>query len=802
MGSSMFGFPSSRKYSLIMNKKYIWLIIPIISFIFLHDLIIYNKIPLASDMVAHEPIKEWISTTSESAFPHWFPNLFSGLPSYGGYIYTPGHPLEPLLRLIYLNIGVKLWFYLSLGGIGLFFLLKFLKVSYNASLFGGLAYALTPYAFGLINAGHNNKIMAGAFTPFLVLCALYMFSNRSIKSILLLSVVSALQLWTNHPQIYYYTWMVIGLWWFVDAVYRLIKKKLNYKNTIQDILFLTSSIIISFLMVSDPYYDIYEFQGESNRGSTSVLDQTDDTKKGTTWDYATQWSFHPLETISFIYPYYYGLQNFSVKNKSEPRKFMKQASYWGYMPFTQSTHYLGLLIFILSFFSLWYYLKYKEQNSTEVILWTISFILLVIGFGSHLPLFYKPLFEFAPFFSKFRVPSMIYMMLSLTMPMIAAICLDKIINNKYKKEIFNNSLKVFGVFIFSSIIFFLFGESLLSFSSPGDNRFIHYIDLVKDLRLELFNKGILLALLICFGALTIIFLYSKNKISKGGLAFLFISILLIDLWIVNNEFLSLKDSKSMKNQFIPTQDIKYMKADTNLYRIFPADEITATKYGYWNIQSIGGYHAIKLRHYQDLMDIGGFRRPVILNMLNVKYIVTNKKIENKAFKKIEETNNLYENLDVLPRSWVVGDIKSVKSQKSSLLSIMDMSFRPNETATVLDYDGPDLINYKGGNSKIIKNSPNEIIINCKTIGGGLLVLSEVYYSPGWKCKIDGIPSDIYQTNHILRSVFVPDGEHEVIFYYDDSNWIVAKIISRTSFFSALLILCFLFYRDRKSITRL
>ena len=133
---------------------------------------------------------------------------------------------------------------------------------------------------------------------------------------------------------------------------------------------------------------------------------------------------------------------------------------------------------------------------------------------------------------------------------------------------------------------------------------------------------------------------------------------------------------------------------------------------------------------------------------------------------------------------------------------MDMSFRPNETATVLDYDGPDLIDHKGGNSKVIKTSPNEIIINCKTNGGGLLVLSEIYYGPGWKCKVDGIPSDIYQTNHILRSVFVPDGEHEVTFYYDDSNWMVAKIVSRTSFFSTILILCFLFYRDRKSIIRL
>ncbi|MDC0165050.1 hypothetical protein OAI82_01565 [bacterium] len=783
-----------------MNNKYIWLIIPIVSFVFLQDLIIYNKIPLASDMVAHEPIKEWISTTSE--FPQWFPNLFSGLPSYGGYIYTPGHPLESFLRIIYLNEGVRFWFYLSLGGIGLFFLLKFLKVSNNASLFGGLAYAITPYVFGLINAGHNNKIMAGAFTPFLILCALYMFSNRSIKSILLLSVVSALQLWTNHPQIYYYTWMVIGLWWLVDTIYSLIKNKINYKNTIQDILFLTISIIISLLMVSDPYYDIYKFQGESNRGSISVLDQTDDTKKGTTWDYATQWSFHPLETISFIYPYYYGLQNFSVKNKSEPRKFMKQASYWGYMPFTQSTHYLGLLIVILSFFSLWYYFKYKEQNRTEVILWTISFIILVIGFGSHLPLFYKPLFKFAPFFSKFRVPSMIYMMLSVLLPMIAAIGIDKIIKDKYIEKVFNDSLKIFGFFIFSSIVLLLFGDSFLSFASIGDNRFIQYAQIVKDIRLDLFNKGLFLALFICFGSLLSIYFYSKNKISKNAISFIFIGIFVIDLWIVNNEFLSLKNSKSMKNLFIQTQDIKYLNADSSAYRIFPADEIGATKYGYWNIQSIGGYHAIKLRHYQDLMDIGGFRRQAILNMLNVKYIITNKRIENKAFKKIEGNNNLYENLDVLPRSWVVGGIKSVESQKSSLSSIMDMSFRPNETATVLDYDGPDLIDHKGGNSKIIKTSPNEIIINCKTNGGGLLVLSEIYYSPGWKCKVDGIPSDIYQTNHILRSVFVPDGEHEVIFYYDDSNWMVAKIVSRTSFFSTILILCFLFYRDRKSIIRL
>ncbi|MEL0338388.1 MAG: hypothetical protein VXA50_08520, partial [bacterium] len=303
------------------------------------------------------------------------------------------------------------------------------------------------------------------------------------------------------------------------------------------------------------------------------------------------------------------------------------------------------------------------------------------------------------------------------------------------------------------------------------------------------------------GALFSIWLYFDNRISEQLLSIILILILVADLWLINNEFLSLKSSESMGNQFIQTKDIKYLKNDNSKFRVFPADEINSNKFGYWNIESIGGYHAVKLRHYQDLMDAGGFRRPVVLNMLNVKYIITGKKIENKAFKKIEG-NKLYENIDVLPRSWVVKSINSVSSQKSSLSSIMDMSFRPNETATVLDYDGPNLINSKGGDSRIIKSSPNEIIINCITDGGGLLILSEVFYKPGWKCKIDGRDSKIYQTNHVLRSVYVPDGEHEVVFYYDSSNWQTSRLTSRASFFLAIFFCLFLYFRERESILKL
>ena len=778
-----------------MNKKYAWLILPVISFIFLNDLILNNKIPLASDMVAHEPIKQWKQTTTE--FPHWFPNLFSGMPSYGGYIYTPGHPLKPILDLLLFNTGIKLWFYLSIGGVGLFFFLRFLKISINSSIFGGVAYSLTPYVFGLINAGHNNKIMAGAFIPWVVFGALYMFKHRSLKSVLFLSLFSALQLWTNHPQIVYYTWMVIGLWWLLDLIISLIKKRININTSFVGLGLMIISLVMSLLMVSDPYYEVYKFQSESNRGSPSVLDQTNDTKKGTKWDYATQWSFHPVETISFIFPYYFGLQNFSVKDRSSPEKFMKQASYWGYMPFTQSTHYLGLLVMIFSFYGILYFFKYKVMKRIEIILWIITIAVVITGFGSHFSMIYKPLFYFAPFFSKFRVPSMIYMMLSLILPMIAAINLDKMTDNENKGMIFSDALQVFGVFISLSLFFFLFGESILSFSSSGDTRFPQYLDIVQNIRVALFNKGLILALFVSIVTLLLIWLYSEDRLSKNVLTYFFIGILATDLWIINNEFLSLKPSKSMENQFYETKDILFMKNDTSRFRIYPVDEFNSNKFGYWNIESIGGYRAVKLRHYQDLMDKSNFRKPELLNMLNVKYLITRKKVKSSSFKQVPGITNLYENLDMLPRAWFVSNITNVNDQESSLSKVMDISFRPKKTAVIVNYNGPELSSSLDGSIDSISYSTNNIKLNCQTNGGALLVLSEIFYQPGWKCKIDGVITPIYQTNHILRSVYVPDGSHNIEFYYDSTNWKIARIISRSSFFILLIFLGVILFRENK-----
>ena len=348
------------------------------------------------------------------------------------------------------------------------------------------------------------------------------------------------------------------------------------------------------------------------------------------------------------------------------------------------------------------------------------------------------------------------------------------------------------------MIFLLIGESLLSFSSSGDVRFTQYVEIVKNIRIDLFNKGVIIALLISSGALFSIWLYSKDRISKQILSIILIGILVADLWVINNEFLSLKSSKSMGNQFIQTQDVKYIKNDNSKFRIFPADEINSNKFGYWNIESIGGYRAVKLRNYQDLMDVGGFRRPEILNMLNVKYLITRKKVKNTSFKQVSGINNLYENLDVLPRAWFVSKIKNVNDQEQSLSKVMDISFNPKNTAIIVKYDGPELSSSSDGIIKIKSFSPNRISLKAETKGGELLVLSEVFYQPGWKCTVDDKLVPIYQTNHILRSVYVPGGSHKVEFYYDSSDWKMAKVFSRFTFFSSILFLGLILYRENKN----
>ena len=763
------------------------IVLIILPLLFLYRMVFFGEIVTTNDELERHPINEWRDTylVEHDDIPQWYPNLFSGMPSYGGYIYTNGDPTKFIRSNILFNPGLKIWFYLSLSGIGMFVLLQLFDIGRTSALFGSLISALTPYAFGLINAGHLNKIFAMAYIPWVIAAGIYFINSSSLKALLMLSLATALQLWANHPQVSYYTWMVIGFYYVWILSSSILSKTYSTKQSLFPLFGLIIGIGIALFMVSDPYVDIYKFQEHSNRGAISVLDRSGQTEAGTKWKYATQWSFHPQEMLSFIYPYHFGLQNTSN---------LERGAYWGYMPFTQSTHYVGLIVLIFAIVGA----LLKKPQRFELIFWVITLLILVTGFGSFFPLLYKPFFSLLPFFSKFRIPSMIYMLLAITIPFLGARGLDRFIEGYQDKAVVRKISYFLGGFLAVTLLLFMFGEFIFSFSGSGDARYDPLtISKLQSARIELFNKGLMLAIALCIGISGLVYALTQKKIDASTFSNILIVIAIFDIWIVNSEFMNINPPLKMDRNFRKNRLIDYIIKDKGHFRIFPADQMGSNRYSYWNIESIGGYRPIKLRNYQDLMDARGFSRPKVLDMLNVKYVLTNKRINNPDYKKIKDVNGLYENKNVLPKSWIVGQIKNVKSQRESLMEILLSGFDPRNKAVVYDYRGSEMPEYVSGTVTIKTRSENRIELISNSDTGGLLVLSEIYYEPGWKATVNGIETPIYQTNHILRSIEIPNGTNEIIFEYDGTNWQITRLLSRFSFITVILILGILFWKEQK-----
>lgn len=282
----------------------------------------------------------------------------------------------------------------------------------------------------------------------------------------------------------------------------------------------------------------------------------------------------------------------------------------------------------------------------------------------------------------------------------------------------------------------------------------------------MFQKGMVLALILSSAGLAALWAGVQKKVKPATVVWLIIGLTIIDLWVINGEFLNLKPRRNLHQNFRKTDVVSYLSKDKGLYRIFPIDDFNTNWYGYFGLVSVGGYRAVKLRNYQDLMDAGGLNSVMVLNMLNVKYLITKRDIRLPGLKLVYSgTQKIYQNTSVLPKAWFVGEVTSVESQKESLEKILQKDFDPSQEAIVLIDGEPEMILSDGGEVVVEKYDENEISLITNAHNGGLVVLSEINYKPGWIATIDGENSPIYQTNHVLRSVYVPAGEHEVVFYF-------------------------------------
>ena len=113
----------------------------------------------------------------------------------------------------------------------------------------------------------------------------------------------------------------------------------------------------------------------------------------------------------------------------------------------------------------------------------------------------------------------------------------------------------------------------------------------------------ILALFLLISSFVAIWMAIKKRISTTALGIIIITLLVADLYIVNDDFMNLARKEDIGKQFQSNNITEFLLKDNANFRIFPADDFSSNWYGYFGLSSIGGYRPVKLRNYQDLISV-------------------------------------------------------------------------------------------------------------------------------------------------------------------------------------------------------
>jgi hypothetical protein len=729
----------------------------------------------------------------------WMPFFFSGMPTFGNVAYVP-HDVNYLqsiavkaLNIFYLN-GKWTWLvvFYFLGGVFMFLLVRVLKFSRGAALFAALTFMLSPYAIGLAAEGHGTKLMALSYIPAVFLLTHHLLERRDLLSFGLAAAAIGTLLLTNHMQIAYYACIVIGLYLLYQVILDVKEDKLLAGKKVA---LFVGALFLGLCISSYIYLSVYEYAQYSIRGGG-----TTGAPGGLTYDYATNWSWNPWEFFTLLVPSFFGFQS---------------PYYWGTMPFTNSTVYVGVLPVLLSVIALVY-----RRNKMTIFFGILTVIVFLMSFGKHFSIFYQILFNYLPFFNKFRAPAMILHLLAFTLAALGAYGFSFLLEARDRAREFNleklkkvllytlgglGGVLILGFLLQSSIADTLSGFMFLKegeaqqFRQQYAQQAPQAIAQIKQIRFDMLWKDFVKFVLLAGASIGIILAYLNNKIQAVVFSASIIGILLVDLFIMDVKFIDPKPASAIEQNFLPDATIKFLKEQPGLFRIFPVGQLFMDNtYAYHGLQSIGGYSPAKLKIYQTMIDSCLYQGadpafPLNMNivkMLNVRYLVAQGQLPSDRFDLVSTDEGkrtlTYENPHPLPRAFFVKKVVVAHNDSETFAALNAVSFDVSSMAVVEKPLPQELTPTDGAAAEVIEYTSRKIVVKASTSSPALLVLSEVYYPAGWRAFLDGKETEIFRTNYILRSVLVPSGQHEIVFSFEPAMYGLGWVLSRGSWFVAWL----------------
>ena len=796
----------------------------LLSFAYFFPADIENRILFQHDTAAGagagQEVKEYYEQTGERS--RWTNSLFGGMPMYQiapSYDSTKSLQWVQKAYQLFLPDYVCLTFMLMLG---FYILLRVFGIPVWLAGLGGIMWAFSSYFFILISAGHIWKFITLAYVPPTIAGIVLAYRGKLLWGGILTALFVALQITSNHVQMSYYFFFVILF--FVGAYF---EKAWRTKTLPQ--FFKASAVLIVAALVGiaanvSNLYHTYAYSKETMRGKSELVqtgDAAKQTSSGLDRDYITQWSYGIDETLTLLVPNFKGgasaalSQSETAMSKANPMYSSLYGSltqYFGTQPMTSGPVYVGafvLFLFVLGCFIVKGPLKWALIGAT--------FFSIVLSWGKNFMPLTDFFIDYVPLYNKFRAVSSILVIAEFTIPLLAIFALKRLLE---EPEILKQEKKPLGISLLLTA-----GIALLLAIAPGSigsgyvpaqeaqmlqnavnqqmipaNELSDILANLGEMRAELVSSDALRSFIIIGIGCSLLWLYASGKL-RSSLTIAGITILcLADMWGVNKRYLN--DAQFVPHSirtetFTKTNTDELILQDTSLdYRVlnFATSTFDDNNTSYWH-KSVGGYHPAKLRRYQEMIEhhispemqaaykaiatAGGEMDSVdankfrVLNMLNTKYFIFPAGQQRQTVPIL--------NPHAYGNAWFVNKVQYVNNANEEI-DALD-SIIPTETA-VVDARFKDVLkgtteSYKDSLSSIRLTSytPNRLTYETNNAQDGIAVFSEIYYPDGWHVTIDGQPAELARADYILRTMYVPAGQHTIEMRFDPTSLHVTEGIA-------------------------
>lgn len=825
-----------------------------------------------SDVTAVEGMKHQsdVYKQQHGIYPLWITNMFCGMPAYN--IITDG-PFSPLG---FIDSLFKLWLpkplnFFFLCCISFYIFCMCLKIRPFVAVMGSLAFAYCTYNPILIVAGHDTKLLAIAYAPALLGAVLLLFDKKYVSGFVLTCLFATLHITQNHQQISYYLFIIIGIiTLFFIARWAREKDLLHGAKAIGlAALAAALGVLINAMLL----FPVYDYSKYSKRGGQLVMDEKKDNSSndkveknkttGLSRDYAFQWSNEKTETLSFLFPGIAGYGSYFAERDGEYNIFPKlsetssvsnflveklnlpedQAAniaanlsgriYWGGKPFTSGPAYIGAVVFCLFVLGM-----FMLDNKHKWWILTACIVGVILSMGKYFPAINNLMFDYFPFYNKFRTPEMALVIPQILFSIMAVLTTEKLLNidkTEGIKKMRQAAITLGVVFACAAMLYISFDygkenkqrtaainaafavqDSSLSdklqqvnekFPSETDNQV--YEDLLyqskgdtqtakgiltalKKDRQHFFGADILRALLFCLLTLAVAGLYLYKKINSTMVLAALPLLVLFDLLPMGMHYINEKSFESAEKyqsaEFSESEADRMILADKDPnYRVFDlsgGDPFQDSKPSYFH-KSIGGYHPAKIGIYDDLAthQLSGKLNSAVLNMLNAKYIIQ-KSADGKnkvAVSNPEALGNCWFVKGVRFVDGPVNEMRALDDFNSRDTAVIDNSFK-NIVTAFLPADSSVNIKQTAFDNMAIQYASNSNAAH-------LAVFSEIFYKD-WHAYIDGKQVPVAKANYVLRALVIPAGKHTIDFKFEPAVYHTSYTIS---FITAWILMALLIF---------